>query len=117
MRQHDASELAFRNGYEACLRDMHSRPKVGNTITFFDTVDELLYLTGLPTRAALWDAGFNLDDWDFGFVSETPWTDGEGWWNGNSSYYEHWMIQHMEDPDNYGHTKHNGKHYYLVYHS
>lgn len=115
MKQHDASELAFRNGYEACLRDMHSRPKVGNTITFFETEDELLYLTGLPTRDALWDAGFNLDDWDFGFVSDTPWRDREGWWNGNSSYYEHWMIQHMED--HCEHTKHNGKHYYIVYHS
>ena len=38
-----------------------------NTITFFDTNHDLHKLTGLPRDdydKALWDAGFDLDDWD-----------------------------------------------------
>lgn len=45
-----------------------------NTITFFDTNHDLHKLTGLPRDdydKALWDAGFDLDDWDWGFVSDT----------------------------------------------
>ena len=33
-------------------------------IIMFDKTDDILQLTGLKTRAELWDAGFNLDDWD-----------------------------------------------------
>ena len=46
------------------------------TVTFFSTREELRELTGLPADdhdAALWDSGFDLDDWDFGFVSDTEW--------------------------------------------
>lgn len=116
MKDYDMTEMAFRNGYEACLRDMHSRPKVGNTITFFDTYEELRELTGLPTREALWDAGFDLDDWDFGFVSDTPWTDS--WWDGNGHYYEEWLLNHMDyHCVGYEHTEHKGKHYYIAHHA
>lgn len=46
------------------------------TVTFFETREELRDLTSLPADdhdSALWDAGFDLDDWDFGFVSDTEW--------------------------------------------
>ena len=39
-------------------------------IIMFDKTDDILQLTGLKTRAGLWDAGFNLDDWDAGFCSD-----------------------------------------------
>ena len=30
----------------------------------FSKTSDILKLTGLPDRNALWDAGFNLDDWE-----------------------------------------------------
>lgn len=38
-------------------------------MTVFTTREELSQLTGLD-RNALWDAGFNLDDWDIGFCCD-----------------------------------------------
>lgn len=118
MKDYDITELAFRNGYEACLKDM--RRNIGKTITFFDTREELRELTGLPGDnydQALWDAGFNLDDWDFGFVSDTEWVDG---WclNSNCHYYEEWLLDHMDAHCiGYNHYEYGGKHYYIAYHS
>lgn len=90
------------------------------TVTFFETREELRELTGLPGDnhdAALWDAGFDLDDWDFGFVSDTEWSDSWGWGDG-SSYMEWWLLQRMEDHCvGYQHNEYNGRHYYIAYHS
>lgn len=89
------------------------------TVTFFETRDELRELTGLPgddNDAALWDAGFDLDDWDFGFVSDTEWIDSWGWNDG--SYMEYWLLSRMERHCvGYKHTEYNGRHYYIAYHS
>ena len=86
------------------------------TVTFFDKVSELQELTGLPDENALWKAGFELDDWDFGFVSDTEWTDG--WWGKKAPYYEHWMMTNMGShclgPRHY---EFGGKHYYMLYHA
>lgn len=90
------------------------------TVTFFETLEELRKLTGLPADdhdAALWDAGFDLDDWDFGFVSDKPWSE-EGWFSGKGSFYEYWVLSRMESYYvGYKHTEHRGKHYYMIYHS
>ena len=51
-----------------------------STVTFFETREELCALSGLPDSEALWNAGFDLDDWDFGFCSEVPWAEGEAYW-------------------------------------
>lgn len=84
-------------------------------VTFFNTCEELCKLTGLPDDDALWDAGFNLDDWDWGFVAETKWTDD---WDDDHPYYEFWMLTRMDDHcAGYEHTEYNGKHYYILYHS
>lgn len=67
------------------------------TATFFDTREELRELTELPEDdhdAALWDAGFDLDDWDFGFVSDEPWSE-EGWFSDQTPYYEYWLLDRM----------------------
>ena len=45
-------------------------------VTIFDTSEELEQLTGL-THKELWENGFNLDDWDWGFCLDEnagfPW--------------------------------------------
>ena len=86
------------------------------TTTWFDTREELRELTGLPGDnhdEALWDAGFDLDDWDFGFVSDEEWV--ESWFE---PFYMFWLILKMENHCvGYSHTEYNGRHYYLVYHS
>ena len=90
------------------------------TVTFFETREELRELTGLPADdhdAALWDAGFDLDDWDFGFVSDTEWSES-GWFDGSASYYEYFLLDRMANYCvGYKHTKYNGRHYYMMYHS
>lgn len=87
------------------------------TVTFFDTDEELLELTGIPERLALWDEGFNLDDWDFGFVCDQEWHPCWGYEDG-SHYFEEWLLNRMEcHCVGYEHTEYNGKHYYMAYHS
>jgi hypothetical protein len=88
------------------------------TITFFHTREELRELTGLPADNydhALWDAGFELDDLYFGFVSDTEWNMD---WSDDHPYYEWWLLNHMKyDSVGYKHTEYGGRHYYIVYHS
>ena len=82
------------------------------TITFFSEEKELSQLTGL-NHDQLWEAGFNLDDWDFGFVTDKKWSDE---WE--SPAYERWVLNHIDSHCcGYEHVEHNGKHYYMLYHS
>ena len=103
-------------------------------LIMFNTVEELSKLTELPPDdfyKALWDAGFNLDDWDVGFQSDKPMhhmyiipeedrdeydeppyersaINDDAWWLGNR----------MEDYCvGYSYTEYKGKHYYLVHHA
>lgn len=90
------------------------------SISFFDTVSDLRKLTGLSGdnfNQALWEAGFDLDDWDFGIVSKKPLRGG--WLKGEKGrYFEHWMLDRMEGHCcGYKHVEYGGKHYYMVYHS
>lgn len=90
------------------------------TVTFFDTREDLRELTGLPADnhdQALRDAGFNLDDWDFGFVSDEKWSSKWGWMDG-STYMEYWLLTRMENHCvGYEYVEYDGKHYYILYHS
>ena len=43
----------------------------------------------------MWDAGFDLDDWDFGFVSETEWD--EDYCGDLASYYHYWLLDKMKN--------------------
>ena len=89
------------------------------TVTFFSTREELRELTGLPADnhdEALWNADFDLDDWDFGFVSDAEWSDG--WLDNAAPYFEYWLLSRMESHCvGYRHTEYNGQHYYIAYHS
>ena len=79
-------------------------------ITFFSKESELSKLTGL-NHEQLWDAEFDLDDWDFCFVSDTE-------FDMMNSAYEFFMLSRMERYCvGYEHVEYNGKHYYMVYHS
>ena len=85
------------------------------TITFFQEEIELLRLTGLALRKDLWEVGFDLDDWDFGFVSDTEWTED---WNDEHPYYEYWILSRMDSQGvGYEHVEYNDKHYYMLYHA
>lgn len=86
-------------------------------ITWFETLDDLKELTGL-TRDELWDAGFNLDDWDFGICCDEALDINAYDYNEFKCGY-YYLIKYlsnfgMNDPE---HTEYNGKHYYMCYHS
>jgi len=76
-------------------------------ITIFETEKELSELTGL-THEELWDAGFNLDDWDWGFRTK----------NKDLTWPEERIVECM---DNYccGYecVEYNGYYYYIQYHA
>lgn len=76
-------------------------------LEMFKNEKELSQLTGL-NHEELWDEGFDLDDWDVGFLSPKKLTDSNAWW----------LLRVM---DNYccGYkiTEYDDKYYYLVYHS
>lgn len=86
-------------------------------IIWFETLDELKHLTGL-TSDELWDAGFNLDDWDFGVCSNDKLDINAYDYNKFKCGY-YYLIGALTE---YGmrapkHTEHNGLHYYMSYHA
>ena len=75
--------------------------------TIFTTEDELSKLTGL-THELLWEAGFDLDDWDIGFCCEKTLTLNNAIW----------LLNQMAGYCcGYEEIHYNGNYYYLVYHS
>jgi hypothetical protein len=83
------------------------------------TREDLREITGLSSGnhdAALWEIGFNLDDWDVCFVSDVPLTSDDGWDEPINDAW--WLVNRMEGYCcGYEHVEYNGKHYYMVYHS
>lgn len=73
----------------------------------FETVDELLKLTGLTCDEELRGYGFDLDDWDIGFCSNEK-LDEKHWW------LESKMDSHACGYQTY---EYEGRYYYLVYHA
>ena len=86
--------------------------------------EDLRKITGLPSDnhdEALWDAGFNLDDWDVCFVSDIPLTrevkEGEDCWEIPIDE-AWWLLMRMQNYCvGYEHVEYGGKHYYIAYHS
>lgn len=89
-----------------------------------DNREDLRAWTGLPADnydEALWEAGFDLDDWDVCFESDTrlleeydeddsTWTEpkGEAWW----------LVTNMESYCvGFDEVEYNGKWYYMVHHA
>lgn len=99
-------------------------------LTVFETEEDLMLLTGVKHRNDLWDAGFDLDDWDIGFCSDKPlhrapdkeeqeeygYGKDKMIWDFDTPAY--WLMERME---NYcvgpSYTEYNGKHYYMVHHA
>lgn len=94
-------------------------------LNFFDDTDDLETLTGL-NHDQLWNAGFDLDDMDWGFVSDEEYTndkvDKYGYKYSRIKYdIPQFVYQLLEEPeDHYAglrHTEYNGKHYYILHHA
>lgn len=78
-------------------------------ITFFLPKD-IEPVTGL-SREDLRDAGFVLDDMDFGFILDEPHGD-------DPTFYIHWLLSNAENYcAGYEHVELDGLHYYTVHHS
>lgn len=74
-------------------------------VVMFNTVEDLAKLTGLSTdnhNQALWDAGFDLDDWDIGFQTDEP----------LEIYALVFLI-----PQDFKTIRYNGKYYHMFYHA
>lgn len=74
-------------------------------LVMFNTVEDLAKLTGLSTdnhNQALWDAGFDLDDWDLGFQTDEP----------SDVFPLTFLI-----PNEYLTIRYKGKYYHMFYHA
>ena len=90
-----------------------------------DKREDIREWTGLPADnhdEALWNAGFNLDDWDVCFESDTrlfrDCGDGEGdmWSEPISEAW--WLCMKMDNYCvGYNEVEYNGKWYYTVHHA
>lgn len=98
-------------------------------LVMFHTREELAELTGLSMDdhcSAMWEAGFNLDDWDVGFASDVPMTvpippeDREEWEDDDAEEATEeasFLVRAMENYCiGYNHVEYGGKHYYTVHH-
>lgn len=99
-------------------------------MVMFDTVEELLTLTGETDESKLWNVGFCLDDWDVGFQTEKPmhhvymvpeedrddfFDDGERDVPNNDA---HWLMVQLDNYCvGYSYVEYKGKHYYLAHHA
>lgn len=87
-------------------------------LTWFESEKDLQELTGLD-HDGLWDAGFDLDDWDFGFVTDEKLRlDVYDYGDYNCGYY--YLIKPLV-MNNFAFeptcTEYNGRYYYMCYHA
>ena len=89
-----------------------------------DNREDIREWTGLPADnydGALWDAGFNLDDWDICIESDKRLVreagDGDGTWT--EPVEEAWWLVNQMDAYccGYNELEYNGKWYYTVHHA
>ena len=89
-----------------------------------DNREDIRAWTGLPSDnydEALWDVGFNLDDWDMCIESDTRLVEGVK--DGDDSWLEPineawWLVNQMDGYCcGYNEVEYNGKWYYTVHHA
>lgn len=95
------------------------------TLRITDNREDIREWTGLPSDnfdEALWNAGFNLDDWDICIESDTRLlqevNDGGdiGWTEPVSEAW--WLVNQMDGYCcGYNEVEYNGKWYYTVHHA
>ena len=82
-----------------------------------DNREDIRKWTGLPSDnydEALWNAGFNLDDWDMCIESDVRLVDDYG----NSRTDAWWLVNQMEAYCcGYNEVQYNGRWYYTVHHA
>ena len=82
-----------------------------------DNREDIRKWTGLPSDnydKALWDAGFDLDDWDMCIESDVRLVDDYG----NNQTDAWWLVNQMEGYCcGYNEVEYNGKWYYTVHHA
>lgn len=89
-------------------------------LRMISTREDLISETGM-TADELWDAGFDLDDWDVCFVSgtrllETYEEKGDTWDEPIEDAY--WLVMRMETYCvGYDEVMHDGKWYYTAHHA
>ena len=87
------------------------------TLRITDNREDIRRWTGLPSDnydKALWDAGFDLDDWDICIESDVRLVDD---W-GNSQTDAWWLVNQMDGYCcGYNEVEYNGKWYYTVHHA
>lgn len=87
-----------------------------------DNREDIRKWTGLSDDE-LWNVGFNLDDWDICFESDTRLVekvgsdeDGDRWVEPVDEAW--WLVHRMEEYCcGYNEVKYNGKWYYTVHHA
>ncbi len=96
-------------------------------LIFFDSEEDLKLLTGLSSDE-LWEHGFNLDDWDWGFCTSSDCFKRVEDEFGSSTYvldeskrYPYYFFHLLMWMENYcvGYcaTKYNDKTYFTLHHS
>ena len=82
-----------------------------------DNREDIRKWTGLQSDnydEALWDAGFDLDDWDMCIESDVRLVDDYG----NSQTDAWWLVNQMDAYCcGYNEVEYNGKWYYTVHHA
>lgn len=89
-----------------------------------DNREDLRAWTGLTADdydEALWDAGFNLDDWDVCFESDTrlleEYSEGDETWT-EPKDEAWWLVAKMDSYcGGFDEVEYNGKWYYMVHHA
>ena len=95
----------YKGRYRYC-KDCEKLKNHKKTLIYFETEEELSEMTGL-NHDELWENGFNLDDWDFGFAIDVKFT--IPWW-----------LDHVLENATYSDreiTDYNGVRYIMYYHS
>ena len=60
-------DVGLQKGYYRFCEDCEKHKNYKRALLYFETEEELQALTGL-NHDELWDADFDLDDWDYGFA-------------------------------------------------
>lgn len=84
-------------------------------LTWFESEKDLQALTGLD-HDGLWDAGFDLDDWDFGVMTDRKldmYVEDSG--DIDCGYY--YLIKALNGACDMCEYEYNRKYYYMRYHS
>lgn len=80
------------------------------TIAIFDTEEELLGLTGLRDHDDLLNAGFDLDDWDFGVATNRQLK--------GKNHFDNWLLDSLSEwYCGYSYVAFEGMHFYIAYHA